>query len=332
MSLTDRLPALMRTALEMAKLEGASLDARVLGEARASLVQSGYDNWDGGTDLYTLVLELPVQLFVEITPNQAALEISVGKRIALQTRVDTGESVSEVVIAPRPVENAGALVQTSDAAIAEEEPIPAFWQPGYFRLFISHLAENKLQAHALKDALARYQIAAFVAHEDIEPSAEWQNEIESALRTMDALLAMLVPSFISSRWCDQEVGYALGRRRFVLGLRMGADPHGFLGKYQGLAVAGLDAPNVARMVFDILVSHEVTTQRMTESLVERLVRSSSWDASKHTMTLLEKSKSLNSGQIARLLSSIEENIDVGQAFGVPERIRSLLQRIGPQTP
>lgn len=105
MSLTDRLPALIRTAQEMAKLQGASVDARVLSEARARLVLSGYENWNGGIDPYTLVLELPVSRFVEVEPDQHALENSIRDRIVLQTRVEAGESVSEVVIAPLPVDD-----------------------------------------------------------------------------------------------------------------------------------------------------------------------------------------------------------------------------------
>lgn len=259
MALTERLTALIRTAQEMATLQGASVVAYVLGEARARLVLSGYDNWNGGTDLYTLVLELPVSIYVEIEPDRDAIESSIRGRIVLQTRVETNESVSEVVIAPLPVDDI-VVPSVSEVKAGEEyEPIPLFWQPGYFRLFISHLSEDKAKAHTLKDVLASYQIAAFVAHDDIQPSTEWQSEIESALRTMDAMIAMLTPGFVSSPWCDQEVGYALGRRRFVLGLRMGADPHGFLGRFQGLQVSGLDPAKAANFIVDILLRHEATT-------------------------------------------------------------------------
>jgi len=328
MAITDRLESLVRTALEMASLQGATLDARVLSEARSSLMSSGYSDWNGGTDFYTLVLELPVATYVEVESEQDNLESSIRNRIALQTRTESGEQVSEVVIAPLPVDAVAQATSISTEVVDESEPVPTFWQPGYFRLFISHVSESKVAAHALKEVLARYQIAAFVAHDDIEPSREWQSEIESALRTTDALAAIVVPNFVGSRWCDQEVGYALGRRKFVLALRAGADPHGFLGKYQGLQVNGLDTTQVAAQIFDVLIRHELTTQRMTESLVERMVRSMSWDGAKWTMTLLEKASNLNDGQCARLLRSIDDNIDVGDAFSVPDRIRTLIARVG----
>lgn len=68
---------------------------------------------------------------------------------------------------------------------------PDFWSEQDARLFLSHLAKMKEETKALKDELAEYGISAFVAHEDIEPTKEWQSEIESALSTMDGLVALL---------------------------------------------------------------------------------------------------------------------------------------------
>jgi TIR domain len=147
--------------------------------------------------------------------------------------------VSNVVISPlfRSEPRSGPGPKSMD--LPEEEDPPAFWKPGCFRAFISHVSASKVAAHRLKEALARYQIAAFVAHDNVEPTKEWQSEIESALRTMDALVAMITPGFLESRWCDQEVGFALGRGKLVVSLRIDADPHGFLARSQGLQAKGL---------------------------------------------------------------------------------------------
>ncbi|MYJ94339.1 MAG: TIR domain-containing protein, partial [Proteobacteria bacterium] len=62
-----------------------------------------------------------------------------------------------------------------------------FWTPGYFRLFISHTSSHKDRASMLQNVLRSYGITGFVAHEDIEPTKEWQEEIEKGLFSMDAL-------------------------------------------------------------------------------------------------------------------------------------------------
>src|SRR4029453_2980233 len=48
--------------------------------------------------------------------------------------------------------------------------LPAFWRPGHFRLFITHVKDDKARAARLRDVLAAHYISGFVAHEDIEPT------------------------------------------------------------------------------------------------------------------------------------------------------------------
>ncbi|MHA7833251.1 MAG: hypothetical protein ACX94A_02090 [Algiphilus sp.] len=59
-----------------------------------------------------------------------------------------------------------------------------FWLQGYFRLFLSHVSAIKVRATQLQGVLKTYGISCFVAHEDIEPTRDWQNEIEKALRKL----------------------------------------------------------------------------------------------------------------------------------------------------
>jgi hypothetical protein len=240
-----------------------------------------------------------------------------------------GKVITEVVISPilagesRPVEPRPAEGEEEEA-----EEAPSFWQPGFFRLFISHTSANKDSAHRLKQALAPYQIAAFVAHDDIEPTKQWEAEIERALRTMDALSAIITSDFYESRWCDQEVGFAFGRGKLVVPLCKDAIPHGFLGKYQGFQAKGLLASAVAEQLADILIGHALTAQRMADALVERMATSGSWKASKHTIGLLEKVPRLSDSQVAKLIQSAETNPEVRDAIGVPYRIQRLVAKIG----
>jgi hypothetical protein len=120
-----------------------------------------------------------------------------------------------------------------------------FWTPGYFRLFISHISKNKARMSALKGALAHWGVSAFVAHEDIQASREWRDEVEAGLETMQLLVAVVEPGFKESDWCAQEVGYALGKKVDIIPLRAGQDPFGFFGKYQGISIKGMMPEAVA---------------------------------------------------------------------------------------
>ena len=59
-----------------------------------------------------------------------------------------------------------------------------FWRPDHLKLFVSHKSEHKKLVNELSDSLLPYGISCFVAHEDIEPTTEWRNEIEKAVLWM----------------------------------------------------------------------------------------------------------------------------------------------------
>ena len=155
-----------------------------------------------------------------------------------------------------------------------------------------------------------------------------EGEIERALLTSDALAALMTADFVESRWCDQEVGFALGRGKLIVPLCSETTPHGFLGKYQSLATKGLLAPAVAEQLFNVLLSHSLTSQRVADALVDRMATSGSFAVSRRTITLLEKLTRLNDSQVARLVQSTETNRQVREVDGVPFRVQRLVARVG----
>ena len=130
---------------------------------------------------------------------------------------------------------------------------PDFWEQGYLKAFISHLAVNKNRVTSLKSKLEVWGISSFVAHTDIEPSREWMQEIEKALSSMDILIAVVEPGFNESNWTDQEIGFALGRNVDIIPLRAGLDPYGFMGKYQGIQIKSKVPEVVAQEIVSVLL-------------------------------------------------------------------------------
>ncbi|WP_445941098.1 toll/interleukin-1 receptor domain-containing protein [Pseudomonas sp.] len=203
---------------------------------------------------------------------------------------------------------------------------PSFWENTEARIFLSHLAKNKVETSKIKDCLESYGISAFVAHEDIEPTKQWQTEIESALSTMDALVALLSPGFKESNWCDQEVGVAIGRQLPVVAVRQGLDPYGFIGKYQALQGAGKTPEKLAREIFELLHEMPGVGQKITSALVSQLVNSRSFDESKKLISLIQKSKFVTSKHAAAMKEAAENNDQVSYSWGVPEQINQISQQ------
>lgn len=128
---------------------------------------------------------------------------------------------------------------------ASQEKTADFWVDGYLRMFVSHLSSNKGKMSTMKIHLAHWGISAFVAHEDIQATRQWRDEVEAGLDTMDVLAAVVEPGFKESDWCVQEVGFALGKKVEVIPLRAGLDPFGFFGKFQGIQIKGKNPQQVA---------------------------------------------------------------------------------------
>jgi hypothetical protein len=126
---------------------------------------------------------------------------------------------------------------------------PAFWKDGQLRLFISHLAKHRSFAGKLKLLLKRYGISCFVAHDDIAPTKELEDEIITALDTCDALIALMHPNFHVSSWADQEIGYAMGRSVPVCSVRLGQTPYGFIGRYQAFKADETEVNKLASQLF-----------------------------------------------------------------------------------
>ena len=141
-----------------------------------------------------------------------------------------------------------------------------FWTDGYFRIFVSHLSSNRERMSAMKVNLANWGASAFIAHEDIEASREWRDEVEAGLESMEVLVAVVEPGFKESGWCAQEVGYALGRKIDIIPLRAGLDPFGFFGKYQGIQIKGKYPEVVASEIIQALLKKPQHRNSLLQSM------------------------------------------------------------------
>ena len=153
---------------------------------------------------------------------------------------------------------------TGVVAGATEPPL-AWADPALFRLFISHISTEKDKAMRLRDCLRPYGIVGFVAHEDIEPTKEWEVELRRALHTMDALVSMHTPGFSKSNWTQQEIGFAIARSKKVIAFRMGEDPTGFLSKEQALLRKGRNAEQISEEINRLLLNDDRTRSRMVDA-------------------------------------------------------------------
>lgn len=143
-----------------------------------------------------------------------------------------------------------------------EKTYPKNWEnmQNKLKVFISHLSEKKDIAKKIKEALKPYNIECFVAHEDITPSLEWQQEITKALNTMDVFISLHCKNFCTSEWCQQEIGFAIARNVKIIPIKFDDEenPVGFISKIQGLSRSKKDRFMLAKDIVNIIENDETT--------------------------------------------------------------------------
>ena len=203
---------------------------------------------------------------------------------------------------------------------------PPFWRAGMLRLFLTHLATHRELAAKLQEALWAYGISAFVAHNDIEPTQEWQTEIETALATCHALAVLLHSHLHESNWTDQEIGFAMGRGVPVFSVRFGQDPYGFIGRFQAFNGAGKTASEIACELFGAYRTNKQTEGAMADALVHLFEESDSYGSAKDRIGYLEDLRVWKSAFSSRLRAAERSNSQISAAWGVPDRIQALINK------
>lgn len=267
-----------------------------------------YDNWNDGTYGHAIHLTVPEQIFVKVMRDADLAKNQIREDLNKLNNLPN-ESISEVFLEMEAGDlgewrqQSGLLLPAK--SVISEIAVNRIWEGECFRLFLSHKTEAKIEATQLKKALRNYGISSFVAHEDIHPTEEWQNEIENALSTMDGFVAVLTAEFHESNWTDQEVGYAFARGVPIIALRTGRDPYGFIGKFQGLTSDWLAAPEkIAKLL--------IRNERMFPAFVRSIRACWSFDQGNRLAELLPGIERLNEEQIDELLDAYNGG---GQASG-----------------
>ena len=107
-------------------------------------------------------------------------------------------------------------------------------------VFLSYSHKDKKKAALVKNLLQILGLKAFMAHEDIKPTAEWENFITDELKQCNVFVPILTKNFYESEWTDQESGAAIIRDMEIIPVSIAPEgedfemPRGFVGKYQAL--------------------------------------------------------------------------------------------------
>ena len=181
--------------------------------------------------------------------------------------------------------------------------------PEKVRVFLSYVSSVKEQAAKFKEDLELYGISAFLAHNDIVPTAQWQEEIKKELARMDALVALLTDDFHTSEYTDQEIGFALARGVRVYPVRLGKDPYGFISGIQAITSGWDGAP---LETFKLLLARD---PRMVDGYIQMVRSCGNYYQANELAKLLPEIQSLSPDQVGLLMDAFNGNPQVRESYG-----------------
>lgn len=269
-----------------------------------------YDNWDGGSHGHTLSLAVPDSMFMEFIDEKDQLQTEIVTDLNKLHNLRNEYIANAIISIQRSDERdwraeSGLLIDSRPLVPASA--LSRIWGNG-FRVFLSHKTEVKKETAELKAKLSLLGISAFVAHEDIHPTQQWQTEIESALSSMHAFVALLTADFHDSLWTDQEVGFAVARGIPIIAVKLGKDPYGFIGKFQALSCSWESAPvEITKLL--------IRQPAMLDAFIDKVERCRSYEHGNLLSLMFPQVVALNPSQEARIVKAYNDNSELRGSYG-----------------
>lgn len=179
--------------------------------------------------------------------------------------------------------------------------------------------------------MGTFGVHGFVAHDSIEPTLEWQEQIEKALRTADVLVGLLHEGASVSAWVQQEVGWAHGRGCPVLMIKIDEHPRGFSAKTQAAAMARATPLQVATYVAGWLNRQPGLSARLGDGVIEGLRGAGSYMEARDFAQRLEGLGTLSAGQLDALEDVFRVNDQVHGSIIASPIVKRILAAHGRQT-
>lgn len=167
-------------------------------------------------------------------------------------------------------------------------------------IFLSYSHDDRFLAGQIKNRLVAMSLEVFMAHEDIQPSVEWQEEIFKQLKNCNVFIPLFSSNFTKSKWTDQETGIAFGFEKIIVPVSLDDTmPYGFIGKYQTLKCKN-DIPETCKMIFQTIIRKPIG-ENLKNNLIESLGTSSDYITSNDLAKILVDCAPFTEQQINELV-------------------------------
>jgi len=174
------------------------------------------------------------------------------------------------------------------------------------RIFLSYSADDKILAGKIKSILGRFNINVFLAHEDIQPLQEWEEELIHNLNNCDIFIPILTKNFLNSDWTSQEIGIAYSKQKLIIPLKIDVAPYGFIGKIQALKVSEDIIEESSQKILEIIGRERLLKENLMDCLIQSLDNVHNFDSADRRLDIL-KEQDFNEIQINEIFRKAIKN-------------------------
>ena len=325
----QKLPVMLKRLLIEYQRKGFELEQRMLRECRYLVHENtAVDGYNGGVDGHDIAFFYPEEVFHQIgLDDEEAARTALSHNLAKMIPGAAAEFINEVrfELAEDGDPDYQRAIPFSNRPAVDPAALP-YWRDGQVRLFISHKDDQKEGAKELAEALEGYGVSSFVAHDTIKPLKEWRHEIIKGLETMEIMLIYLTDGLEASYWCQQEVGYALGKATPIISLKLEKkDPPGFISHVQAARGSLADPAASAPKIYDLIAEALHSPERLQDGLVSAFVRSENYDQARAKFDRMNKTiVVLSEKQLASIVDGYRENESLWKAIYLDNKYNRLV--------
>lgn len=192
--------------------------------------------------------------------------------------------------------------------------------------FLSYSHQDRQLAGLTKGFLDLYRFDTFLAHEDLQPSEEWQKTILLRLKDCTIFLPLLTDAFTKSDWTDQETGIAVGLKKIIVPLKVTINPYGFISKYQAQFLDGDNVHDACWNVVKTLASNPKVADGIKDGVIQLFGDSGSFGSAAGSATKLQSLEPFNDEQLNEIVRVSSKNNQIYSGFDARKYVRDLIRR------
>ena len=195
------------------------------------------------------------------------------------------------------------------------------------KIFFSYSTKDKHNVGLLKKDLELWGFEVFLAHEDINPSYKWQEEIYKNILECNIFIPYLTKHFKESEWTDQECGIAYTHSKLIIPLQVELTPYGFINKFQSLKFnPERISPETDKIVQ--VISNNKKFGDSKEFIIERFINSGDFLATNKIAQKLRNYDTFSEEEIKRICKGSLRNSQVLGAYGGQSFLKILISEYG----